>query len=54
MMREQVESARRITGDQKVVLDRIKHVHGFFKGFEVVCSAVEDVRALDICKLFNA
>ena len=48
MMRKQVEIARRITGDQRVVLDRIKHVHGFFKGFEVVCSAIEDVRASDI------
>ena len=54
MLREQVESARRITGDQKVVLDRIKHVHGFFKSFEVACGAVEDVRALDICELSNA
>ena len=53
-MREQVESARRITGDQKVVLDKIKHVHGFFKSFEVTCDAIEDVRALDICELFKA
>ena len=54
MMREQVERVRRITEGQKVVLDRIKHVHEFFKNFEVVCRAIEDVRALDICELSNA
>ena len=54
MMREQAEIARRITGDQKVVLEKIKHVHEFFKSLEVVCSAVEDVRALDVCELFIA
>ena len=54
MMREQTEIARRITGDQKVVLDRIKYVHEFFKSLEVVCSAVEDVRASDICELFKS
>ena len=53
MMREQLESARRITRDEKVVLDKIKHVHEFFKGFEDVCDAIEDVRVLDICKLFK-
>ena len=43
MMRDRVESARRITEDQKVVLEKIKHVHEFFKSFEVVSSAIEDV-----------
>ena len=53
-MREQVENARRITEDQKVLLDKIKHVHGFFEGFEVLSSAVEDVRVLNICDLSKA
>lgn len=44
-MRDQVENARRITEDQKVVLDKIRHVHGLFKGLEAVCNAIEDVRA---------
>lgn len=39
-----MENARRITEEQKVVLDKIKHVHRFFEGLEVVCSAIEDVR----------
>lgn len=42
-VRERVEEARRVTEDQKVVLDKIRHVHRFFKSLEVVCSAVEDV-----------
>lgn len=49
-----MEKARKITEDQKVVLDKIKHVHGFFKTFETVSSAVEDVRALNICDLSKA
>ena len=42
-LREQVEKARRITEEQKVILDKIKHVHVFFQGLESVCGAVEDV-----------
>lgn len=40
-----MENARRITEEQKVVLDKIRHVHRFFEGLEVVCSAIEDVRS---------
>ena len=42
-MRNQVEKARRITEEQKVLLDKIQHVHRFFQGLEKVCDAVEDV-----------
>lgn len=42
-LREQVEKARRITVEQKVVLDKIRHIHRYFQGLELVCEAVEDV-----------
>lgn len=45
-LREQVEQARKVTEEQKVVLDKIRHIHRFFEGLEVVCGAVEDVRTL--------
>lgn len=54
MMKEQLEIARRITEDQKVVLDKIKHVHGFFRCLEVVCSAIEDVRVQSTIDLFKS
>lgn len=43
-MRDQVETARRITEEQKTVLDKIRHIHRFFGGLEVICEAMEDVR----------
>lgn len=46
-LREQVEKARRITEEQKVVLDKIRHVHVFFQGLETVCSAVKGVSRRD-------
>lgn len=42
-LREQVEHARRITKEQKVVLDRINHVHRFFEHLDVACNAVKEV-----------
>lgn len=38
-----MEDARRITEEQKTVLDRMRHVHGLLKGLDAVFSAVEDV-----------
>ena len=38
-----VENARKITKEQKVILDRIKNVHRFFQSLETVCDAMEDV-----------
>ena len=43
-LREQVEDARRITEDQKVVLDKIKRVHRFFEHLDVLCNSVKEVR----------
>lgn len=42
-LRDQVENARRITEEQRVVLDKLRRVHQFFRGFEAVCENVEDV-----------
>ena len=42
-LRERVEDARRITEEQKVVLDQIRHVHRFFQGLETICNGLEDV-----------
>lgn len=38
-----MEKARRITEEQKAVLDKVRHVHVLFQGLETVCSAVKDV-----------
>ena len=43
--------AIRITKGQKVVLDKIRHVHSFFENLEGVCSAVEDVSPQTFCDL---
>ena len=42
-LRHQVENARKITEEQKVILDKIRHVHRFFQGLETVCDVVNDV-----------
>lgn len=38
-----MEDARKIMEEQKVVLDRMRRVHGLFKGLDAVFSALEDV-----------
>ena len=42
-LRERVEHARRITEEQKVVLDKINRVHRFFEQLDVVCNSVKEV-----------
>lgn len=42
-LRERVEEARRITEDQKVLLDKIRRVYRFFESLEVACRAVGSV-----------
>lgn len=39
-----MDTARRITEEQKMVLDKIRYLHRFFESLEVVCEAMEDVR----------
>ena len=38
-----MQDARRITEEQKVILDKVRHVHRFLQGLGTVCGAVEDV-----------
>lgn len=42
-----MEKARRITAEQKVVLDKIRHVHRFFEDLDVLCNSVKEVRDSD-------
>ena len=46
-----MQQARRIIEEQKLVLDKLRYVYGFFGGLEVACGAVEDVRKLSVCAL---
>lgn len=43
-----MENARRITAEQKVLLDKIRHVHRFFEELDVLCNSVKEVRDLAI------
>lgn len=42
-IRDQMENALRITEELKVILDKIRHVHKFFEGLQVMCSALDEV-----------
>lgn len=42
--RNQVEKARRITAEQKVVLDKIRNAHRFFEDLDILCNSVKEVR----------
>ena len=39
-----MEDARRITAEQKVVLDKIRHLHRFFEDLEALSDCVKEVR----------
>ena len=41
-----MENARKITEEQKVILDKIKHVHRFFEELDILCNAVKEVSYL--------
>lgn len=42
-MQGQIDKARRITAEQKVLLDKIRHVDRFFQELDVLCNSVKEV-----------
>lgn len=50
-LRERVEHARRITKEQKVVLDKINRFHRFFEHLDGVCNSVKEVSDLIFLRL---
>lgn len=42
-LRDRVEGARRITEEQKAILDKIRGVHRFFQHLEEICNSIKEV-----------
>lgn len=42
-LRPRAEDARKITKDQKVILNKINGVHRFFERLDALCSSVKEV-----------
>lgn len=53
-LRARVEHARRITEEQKVVLDKIRRIHRFFEHLDLVCNSVKEVSNSICLKLFRS